>query len=250
MKTIYISPHLDDAVYSCGGWIWEQTQQGAEVEIWTICAGDPPPGTLSSFARFLHHSWGLSEQPVQVRQEEDRKACQMLGAVPRHFPFLDCIYRLSPLGEAYYQAGEEIFGGLDPREVDLIDEVAAALEQVLPREADLIVPLGIGNHVDHELTRKAVSRLGRSLLYYADYPYARSPEGREILSIMEASREWHGNREQITEKGLDRWWKAAQAYGSQLSTFWEDADAMQREISDFSAYLGGMRLWQAQEEQG
>ena len=233
MKTIYISPHLDDVIFSCGGWIWEQTQKGQEVEIWTICAGDPPPGPLSSLARSLHQSWELGENA---------------GAVPRHLSFLDCIYRFSPQGEPFYQTEADIFGGLDPGEVDLIDRVSAALEELLPTESDLIVPLGIGNHVDHELTRKAASRLGRRLYYYADYPYARELEGQEILKFMEGSREWKGEHLHVTQKGLDQWWQGARAYGSQITTFWEDEGALRRELKDFPDFLGGVKLWEALEE--
>lgn len=248
MKTIYLSPHLDDAVFSCGGWIWEQVQRGKDVEIWTVCAGDPPPASLSGFAKILHQSWGLDESVVQIRREEDREACRIVGAVAKHLPFLDCIYRLSPQGEPYYQSEADIFGGLDPREADLIEKLSAVLKESLPREAELIAPLGIGNHVDHELTRKAASRLERHLVYYADYPYARNPEGQDILKFMDASPEWQGDQLLVTEQGLDQWWLGARAYGSQLSTFWEDEAALRREIRDFSAYLGGLKLWEAVEE--
>ena len=248
MKTIYISPHLDDVIFSCGGWIWEQTQKGQEVEIWTICAGDPPAGSLSDLAMSLHQSWELGENAVRIRREEDQEASRIIGAVPRHLSFLDCIYRFSPQGEPFYQTEADIFGGLDPGEVDLIDRVSAALEELLPTESDLIVRLGIGNHVDHELTRKAASRLGRRLYYYADYPYARELEGQEILKFMEGSREWKGEHLHVTQKGLDQWWQGARAYGSQITTFWEDEGALRREIKDFSDFLGGVKLWEALEE--
>ncbi|MBA4379671.1 MAG: PIG-L family deacetylase, partial [Anaerolinea sp.] len=58
MRWIYISPHLDDAVLSCGGLIWEQSHAGTQVEIWTVCTGDPPEGPLSPFAEVLHAEWG------------------------------------------------------------------------------------------------------------------------------------------------------------------------------------------------
>ena len=248
MKTIYLSPHLDDVVFSCGGWIWEQTQKGQIVEIWTICSGDPPTGSLSSLARSLHQSWNLSDNAVQIRREEDQEACRVIGAVPRHLSYLDCIYRISPQEEVYYQNETDIFGGLDPREADLIDKVSAELEDKLPQEAELIVPLGMGNHVDHELTRKAASRLGRRVNYYADYPYARDLEGQEIMKFMEASPEWQGDQLLVSERGLDRWWQAARAYQSQITTFWEDEGALRREIKEFSTLLGGMRLWEALEE--
>lgn len=41
MRWIYISPHLDDAVLSAGGLIYEQTRAGHEVEIWTFMCGFP-----------------------------------------------------------------------------------------------------------------------------------------------------------------------------------------------------------------
>ena len=250
MKTIYLSPHLDDAIFSCGGWIWEQIQKGQEVEIWTICAGDPLPGSLSELARSLHQSWNLDINAVKIRREEDSKACQIIGAVPRHLNFQDCIYRLSPQGEPFYQTESAIFGGLDPQEADLIDRVSAALEEQLPQGVDLIVPLGIGNHVDHELTRKAASRLGRSLSYYADFPYARDLEGQEILRIMTDSHEWQGEHQQVTEEGLHQWWQGARAYASQITTFWEDEEVLLNEIKQFSDFLGGMTIWKAIEEGG
>ena len=250
MKTIYLSPHLDDAVFSCGGWIWEQTQQGQEVEVWTVCAGEPQLVPRSEITDSLHQTWSLGGNPVQSRQEEDWKACQIVGAVPRHLPFLDCIYRLTPQGEAYYQVEADLFGGLDPREGDLIDQIAAALEEKLPQEVELIVPLGIGNHVDHELIRKAASRLDRKLVYYADFPYARDLEGQEILDFMDNSREWQGEELLISEKGLDQWWQGARAYRSQIGIFWEDEDHLRKEISDFSTFMRGMKIWKAIEEEG
>lgn len=248
MKIIYLSPHLDDAVFSCGGWIWEQTQRGLDVEIWTLCAGDPPPGSLSAFAKVLHRSWDLSDNAAQIRREEDLRACQIIGAECRHFPYQDCIYRKSPQGEHYYSSEADIFGGLDPREADLIERISADLGEALPQEAEVSAPLGIGNHVDHEIVRKAAARLERALHYYADYPYARTPEGKEILKFMEDSREWQGEQMRVSEKGLDIWWQAARAYSSQISTFWEDDHALRMEIKGYSAFLGGFKHWVALEE--
>ncbi len=41
---IYIAPHLDDAVLSCGGQIAQHTATGARVLVVTICAGSPKAG--------------------------------------------------------------------------------------------------------------------------------------------------------------------------------------------------------------
>jgi len=248
MKWIYLSPHLDDVIYSCGGLIWEQTQAGEEGEIWTICAADPPGEPLSPFAETLHQSWGLGEGATRIRREEDRKASQIVGAVPRYFSFLDCIYRKSDSGNYYYLSDHDLFGGLDPGEANLINTLTKELKDQLPANARIVAPLGIGNHVDHDLTRKAASRLGIPLYYYADYPYARETEGKEILNFMAGSTEWGEETFPISEKGSQGWQEASGSYQSQNPIFWETEEALKEEIKAYSSTMGGVRLWKTVEE--
>ena len=243
MKWSYLSPHLDDVIYSCGGLIWEQTLAGEAVEIWTICAADPPDEPLSPFAETLHQYWGLGKNAVHVRREEDRKASQVVGAVPRYFSFLDCIYRKSDSGNYYYLSDQDLFGGLDPGEANLIITLTEELKDQLPAAARIVVPLGIGNHVDHDLTRKAASRLGKPLYYYADYPYARETEGKEILKFMGGSAEWEEEIFLISEKGSQGWQEASRSYQSQNPIFWENEEALKEEILAYSSSMGGVRLW-------
>ena len=211
MRYVYLSPHLDDVVFSCGGLIWEQTQQGHVVEIWTIFAADPPQGELSSLATSLHQDWELPRDPIQVRRKEDSEACQILGAEPKYLPYLDCIYRKSSHGGFYYQREEDIFGGMNPSEHTLIDLLSQDLGNQLPSDAKIAAPLGIGNHVDHEITRKAVRELSLPLHFYADYPYLREPDGREILSFMERSGDWSKEIFPISKEGINKWHLASLA---------------------------------------
>ena len=243
MKWIFLSPHLDDVAFSCGGLVWELTNSGNDVEVWTVCAADPPPGDLSAFATNLHSAWGLAENVYQVRRREDLVALQILGAKIRHLTIHDCIYRRSSDGEYFYDSEQAIFGGLDPREFGLIDVLLAALESDLPSDCRVVAPLGIGNHVDHELTRKAANRLSQPVYYYADYPYAREVEGKEILSILSSSEDWSVESHEVSEAGISHWFQASRAYGSQLSIFWENESSLESEIREFAAFLGGMKLW-------
>ncbi|MCJ7715175.1 MAG: PIG-L family deacetylase [Anaerolineales bacterium] len=248
MKWIYLSPHLDDVIYSCGGLIWEQTRSRLGVEIWTICAADFPPRPFSSFAETLHGNWGLGEDAVKIRKQEDRKASQIVGAGSHYLKYLDCIYRKSDSGKYFYQSEGDLFGGLDPGEADLISTLVDDLKDQLSADVQVVAPLGIGNHVDHELVRKAASRLGIPLFYYADYPYARESGGKEILNIMKDSTDWEAEIYPISEEGIQGWQKAALAYQSQVSTFWEDEAALKEEIKAFSSTMGGVRLWNTSED--
>src|SRR6266508_5878097 len=97
MRWIYLSPHFDDVVLSCGGMVWEQTQAGHKVEAWTICAGAPGPGEpISDFARQLHTRWGTGPEAVPVRRAEDDAALHLLGSESRYWDLPDCIYRRLP----------------------------------------------------------------------------------------------------------------------------------------------------------
>jgi LmbE family N-acetylglucosaminyl deacetylase len=243
MKWIFLSPHLDDVVYSCGGFVWDLTNAGQDVEVWTICGTDPPPDRLSPFAASLHNDWGLAENAYQIRRAEDQAALGILGAQSRHLPFLDCIYRQSSGGGYLYDSEQAIFGGLDVSESGLIDELTTGLDSELPGDYRVVAPLGIGNHVDHELTRKAANRLSQAASYYADYPYARTAEGREILSLLSSSDEWSAEIFPVSEEGIERWLQASRAYESQLSIFWENEGALENEIRLFADFLGGMKVW-------
>ena len=249
MKYIYLSPHLDDAVFSCGGLIWEQTQNGHAVEIWTIFSADPPQGELSWLAESLHQDWNLTQDPIQVRREEDLEACQILGARPKYLPYPDCIYRKSSQGEFLYQQVEDIFGGINPVDSPLIDHLSQDLEDQLPSDAVLVAPLGIGNHVDHTITRKAVRELGVPVHYYADYPYVREPEGREILSFMDGSKDWRKEIFPISDDGIKSWHLASLAYSSQVPVFWETEESLMDEIREIVGISSGLALWNSLENE-
>src|SRR3972149_1310758 len=99
---VYLSPHLDDAVFSCGGLIARQSSGGDDVQVVTIFAGDPPVGELPPFAYELHRRWGGEGSPMGLRRAEDHVACGRLGASVVHLPIPDAIYRRSAQGEALY----------------------------------------------------------------------------------------------------------------------------------------------------
>jgi len=228
---IYLSPHFDDVVLSCGAQIWDRVQRGEKVLVATICAAPPPPATgLSPYAASLHKRWRQAGDFNRV--EEDQLAIGQLQATPWHMRFADCIYRRSANGKSLYNSDTEIFGSISPQEWSLIDEVAQALakfEQQLKPEAAIVVPRAIGNHVDHQLTRTAAEQWLRQrrfpFWYYADYPYAESVPGGEAVSISD-----EGKRHKID---------ATAEYQSQISSFWPNKTIMAQKVTDWGERLFG-----------
>lgn len=233
-KYIYLSPHLDDVVLSCGGLIFEQVRAGRKVEIWTLTAGIPDPQNMPEFGRVLNARWGIDLEMLHTRREEDRAACKVLGAKCVHLDWLDCIYRWRQDGEALIHDDDELFE-TEP-EAELAAEITAYLQDHVPSSARLISPLGIGNHVDHRLVVRAVAQSGLGGLYYADYPYVSYHfEWSERLE----SREFRRIPAVLGEEAVTAWQDAILCNRSQLSTFWGNDGEARLAIANYAAGGGG-----------
>lgn len=240
MNWIYLSPHLDDAVYSCGGLIWEQTQAENAVEIWTLCAGDPPPGPLSPFAQALHTRWGTGTDVGPVRRAEDEQAAARVGAAIRHLALPDCIYRRAPSGEGFYTSEKAIFGEIHPAEQLVVNWFSHLLASHIPAGTLVVCPLTLGGHVDHQLVRTAAERAGRVSRYYADFPYVMRADVH-LEKYVPAG--WKPEVFPISHAGMQAWEEAAALYVSQFSTFWRGRAALQAELHAYCQQFGGIQLW-------
>ncbi|MBN2548244.1 MAG: PIG-L family deacetylase [Anaerolineales bacterium] len=265
MHWIYLSPHLDDVVLSCGGLVWEQTRLDQPVDIWTICAGDPPEGPLSPFAQELHARWQTPRDAAQQRRQEDIASCGVLSAGYFHFSIPDCIYRrshretsrlrdLAGAGHAdteelfLYASEQALFSPVHPSEKRLVRKLTKDLVRTLPTGAEVVCPLALGGHVDHRLTRQVVeglSQSGAKLIspwYYADYPYVlRMPEYAENL-LREG---WQAVLHPISPAGLDAWGQGVAAHQSQISSFWPSVESMHAALREYWVAQGGIYLWKA-----
>ena len=245
MTKIYLSPHLDDAVFSCGGIIFEETSKGEKVEVWTYATADPLMNELTPFARLLHERWGNPAHPVRVRRKEDEKALASLNCAWQHLGFLDCIYRRDELtNEPLIRLDDDLFSPLEGREKTLIDRMTLAthslLAHQLPGEMEIYSPLAVGGHIDHQITRAVAEQLGMPLFYYADFPYAAKtpttvdnylPQG--VLEI----------QEEISSHGLAAWQKAIACYKSQISSFWHSSDDMKQVVENYAGYPAARTRW-------
>jgi LmbE family N-acetylglucosaminyl deacetylase len=238
---VLLSAHLDDAVFSCGGWMAQRASAGDEVRVITVCAGDPPPGPLSPFAEQLHARWGTAVAPASIRRTEDRIATGRLGALPRHLDLADAIYRKAGDGTHLYADERAIFGALHPEEQRLVEHLGSLLSQSCDSSCRIISPLAIGGHVDHRLTRLAAERLDGPLWYYYDLPYASRggglPDGLALppgeLTLLPLAAE-----------EIEAWASAAAEYRSQISSFWTDPDQLLKELIEQHDRWGGLRLLQ------
>ena len=247
MTIIYLSPHLDDAVLSCGGIMWEKAQHGQRVQAWTFATADPAE-PLSAYAESLHARWNDLKNPSLTRREEDKRALTTLGCGWLHLDYLDCIYRRNnETGQPLIQSDADLFPIYYQVNQALVNQMTRTLEEHLNIERnshgadiDLCVPLGVGGHIDHRNLRLAAERLGVPLLYYADFPYA-AKESAQVQACLPA--DVTPVRHHVSAAGLEAWQQAIACYQSQISSFWKSRDELNRAIHEYASQPFALTLW-------
>lgn len=252
---IFLSPHLDDAVWSCGGLLYRLGQQGVPTAVWTFMAGDTPSDPPQTpLVQQLHARWNLGSQPLAARRQEDYAALHLLGAQALHLPFLDAPYRTDAQGLPLYPQRDDLFAPLHPQ------DPALHYALTLPDElTHLVVPLGVGSHVDHQVTHAFARCLPPQarLLYYEEYPYSAAPlpAGQASGALHPAIRRaldacgQQLSAEVITLTAAEAAAKVAAmaCYSSQVDTFWQNSATMEQQVRAYMQQIAspyGERYWQ------
>lgn len=196
-RSLFIAPHLDDVVFSCGGLVARASAAGERPLLLTVFAGAPASTTGLAPLDRLHALWGMAgllpKEVVERRRAEDRAAAQVLGAECRFLEHCDAIYR-----SARYGARDALFGpplAEDAARVVAIGDELVTLWRSLG-EPRVYLPLGLGGHVDHRIVASAATPLcasGAEVWGYEDFPYARTagpealPQDRSAAQVIDVS---------------------------------------------------------------
>ncbi len=236
---IYLSPHLDDAVFSCGGRMHREVGEGLSVLIATVATA-PAPARMSRYAARFHRRAGLGADAMERRREEDREAARRLGAETLHLGLPDAIYRVDPQGgRPFYPRWWALLGRAragDP----LAPLLRRALEE-LPDSEILLAPFAIGGHVDHRLTREAAESAcaDRRLVWWEDFPYlARWPRPGP-----RPGDGWKSATIALDRANLEARCRAMAAYGSQVRSMFRGEAKMRRLVERSVRKTGGERYW-------
>lgn len=179
-RVVILSPHLDDAVLSCGGLLHFLGQREMPRLVITVYCGNPPAirgkdGTLRAFQRKGYVN-------PRLRRREDVAAMKEADADFVHLGFSDGIYRRSPLTNQFiYRHAHERW--VAPRVDDLahVEELFLVLQRLCLNLGRILLvsPMGIGAHVDHTIVAQVALRLaerGPLLMFYEDFPYVVDQE--------------------------------------------------------------------------
>jgi LmbE family N-acetylglucosaminyl deacetylase len=248
---LFLSPHLDDVVLSCGGTIHHLKERGEQVVILTVMAGDPP-NTLpdTPLLRAVQARWGAGQHHVSERRREDINAARQLGAKVVHMPLLECLFRTARSGDgsrtALYPQEESAFS-----DYEKADEIRLLLleSQSCVREGVVTIyaPLCVDHHVDHRLVRDWAlvltgAKTAPALKFYEEFPSIQNKMAlnrvmqfyRQQMPALSFSQENIAlNANNVTAKI-----KAVRCYESHLQVLWQTVDAMERSVRDYLLFCG------------
>lgn len=252
MKTLlFLSPHLDDAILSCGGWMAEAAANGSRVVVYNLFC-KPYKGPLSPLAQEVHDTWGNYEYVTALRLEEDRRAMEIIGVEAVMGDVHDLIYRQDQAGDWLYTCMEDIQGERRSEDDALVAHYFNKVKTMVDREAAVIsAPLGIGVHIDHLLVFEVGMKLhqaGYEVEFYEDIPYAMNVQRLETrirrLEKMAVSVKL------FSLVNLDKKIEALKFYKSQLPGLFGNDEKMVNEITQYALDvsgredMGGERIWQ------
>lgn len=143
-KVIFISPHLDDAIFSCAGLIQDFVQKLHEVTIVTVFSQD-----------------------ANERIAEDLRATQTLGCHSQLLNFQDAPIRRGSSDVLFQNISS------DTETIEDLIEAFTHLRNKSPAATRFFAPLAVGWHVDHLITFEAAIKAfpNSNLEFYEDAPY-------------------------------------------------------------------------------
>lgn len=166
MRVLVLSPHYDDAPLSLG-----QSMVDGELARHRVTVG----------VVFSHSNWTVWFHPTRrrwplataIRAGEEQLNARRFGYRVRHGGIEETVLRTGVLAtESFLNAD---FDPTTPEAAATLASVTDVLER-WTRTADVVIaPLGLGDHVDHQLVREAARRAmhaGTPVAFYEDRPYA------------------------------------------------------------------------------
>lgn len=182
-RIVVIEPHMDDAILSVGGLMWS-LRESCEFTLVTA-------GGRSNFTSYymMERDYFDVKKVTELRNAESALVMRLLGGQHVDLGLSEAPLRYNDGNWTldWFRRHRKAIGafighcGTDGE----LEAWAGAIEQVvLGSQADEIwMPLGIGSHADHELTRNACLRVltrrpslvgGCAVFLYQDVPYASS----------------------------------------------------------------------------
>lgn len=189
-ELVILSPHLDDAALSLADHIldWQKKHTVHILTVFTSFACSH----LSTDAEVNLMNSGARDQfeLEEMRKNEDRQAMKLLH-MEKNFQYLDFVDAgFREVGKkTLYSSFNNLFLGSIQDSPAYLSLVEKELRKHIPSTAIVVLPLGVGKHVDHLIVRTVAEKIvsPQKRWYYAEYPYASSLSKWNLATFWQAS---------------------------------------------------------------
>lgn len=181
----FISPHIDDAVFSAGALIIALRKKNVPVTIINVFTKGGSRNTLSARKYLAISNAKSAKELFNIRIVEERQIAKKLGINIVNLGFVDALWRMksahlllnklsyifAELTAVYPTYKYHITSGILSKEDSKVKkEIQKKLSMYISKKSYVFAPLAIGNHVDHVLIREATNNMNP--IYWKDFPYS------------------------------------------------------------------------------
>ena len=238
-RALIVSPHLDDAAFSCAEPMLLLGRSGWRVDVATVFTATVASPTGFALTRQLDEGLGAEVDYMALRRAEDRDFSGRLDVACHHLDLPEAPHR-------GYDDPAVLFGeprGDDPAPASAERALRELLDELRPDVC--LAPLGVGGHVDHRVVVASLERVlpgpaPAAVLRYADQPYAlRRPHetARAVSALGDAATVRFASDRATRSEALE----AIGAYATRLG-FQFGGESRMRAALD-AATADGTRFW-------
>ena len=234
---LFLSPHLDDVAFSCGGTLLRLTDDPRwRVVLCTIFTASVPGP--QGFALRCQTDKGIPPETdyMALRRAEDAAFADFAKVDDsQHWNYREAPHR-------GYDAPADLFAGVHDEDAiwkplsDDLTQLDAALQPAL-----VFAPQGLGNHVDHLQTIRATLAVWpvERVTWYRDTPYAiREPEARPA-GLLRLEEDLFPCRVPLPPAVLERKIAGCSLYASQIGFQFGGAVALREKLTAFHGHEAG-----------
>ena len=228
-KILIVSPHLDDAVLSCGDFI-SKISNKVIVDVLTVFSNEYNNNDFSKGIINYHSKCFLPYKSMYHRKSEDLKALKILNCNPIYMDLDECLYRKNN-GRFIYPNDKKIYK-LSKKDKQYNEKVLK--EKFNFKIYDYIFfPLAIGKHVDHQIINEFGYNLEYTNIYfYEDVPYICYNKGKYPINF---KKKYNLHKSiNINEENFQKKILAILEYKSQHHILWPDYLKMLSDLNKHS----------------
>lgn len=170
---VIFSPHLDDAALNLSDHVYRWKKAGRTIEIVSVFTSFGRNIISEDAKKYTGIRGGSTVMFEQHRKNEDKRAMKLLGTGWQHLGFVDGGFRQQNATLIYKNFKSLFSGHISTRDKDVTSRLMNIMKDYINAHS-VLIPLGVGNHADHLIVKKAAEKTfpHLKLQYYVEYPYA------------------------------------------------------------------------------